>query len=88
LEAGLLGKPVFATAMPAVEDLGEGLVHLIQTDESPAQVATRILTWTEQDMTFRLRRRARQTYAWPAIFERCLEPLIAGVMTGPKKAGA
>ena len=78
LEAGLAGKPIFATAMPAVQDVGPELVELIQPDESPQAVARRLLAWTETDARFRLRRLARQTFTWPAVFERWLQPLAAG----------
>ncbi len=76
LEAGLLGRPVFATAVPAVDEIGAELVELIAPDEPAEQVADRILKCLEHDPARRLRRRVRQTYPWSVIFERQIEPLI------------
>lgn len=76
LEAGLLGRPVFATAVPAVDEIGAEQVELIAPDEPAEQVADRILNCFEQDPARRLRRRVRQTYPWSVIFERQIEPLI------------
>lgn len=79
LEAGLAGKPIFATEVPAVELVGVDLVQPIGADESPGQVAERILAWMADDREHRLRRRVRQAYTWRAIFDRAIEPLIAGL---------
>jgi glycosyltransferase involved in cell wall biosynthesis len=79
LEAGLVGKPVFATAVPVVEELGDGLVQVIQPDEPAPAVANRIWAWAEADPRQRLRRRVRQTYTWSTIFSRDLQPLVANV---------
>jgi glycosyltransferase involved in cell wall biosynthesis len=86
LEAGLADKPVFATAIPVADELGEGLVQRIAPDETPERVASRIAAWAEQDAAHRLRRRARQTYTWSSIFERMIQPLIAG--DEPARQGA
>lgn len=77
LEAGLVDKPVFATDMPVVEDFGEALINRIERDESPAQVAQRIMAWADRDKAYGLRRRVRQAYTWPTIFATMIEPLIA-----------
>jgi glycosyltransferase involved in cell wall biosynthesis len=88
LEAGLAGRPVFATAMPALEGLEAGEVHLIAADEAPEQVAGRVLAWAGQDAAHRLRRRARQAYTWPAIFKQAIEPLIADLVSSPSRRSA
>ncbi|MBI5290668.1 MAG: glycosyltransferase family 4 protein [Chloroflexi bacterium] len=80
LEAGLADKPVFVTAIPIVEELGEFLTQRIMPDEPATEVAGRIMAWAEQDAAHRLRRRVRQEYTWPAIFARHMEPLIAGIV--------
>lgn len=83
LEAGMVGRPVFATAMPALEEIGVGLVSQIASVEPPEQVAARIQGWSAQDMTHRLRRRVRQAYTWSAILSRYLVPLINQAMLSP-----
>jgi glycosyltransferase involved in cell wall biosynthesis len=76
LEAGLADKPIFATPMPVVEELGHQLVRSIKPHDSALRVATRILSWAKHDAAHGLRRQVRQTYPWPAIFRRHIEPLI------------
>ncbi len=80
LEAGMVGKPVFATAVPVLEKIGMESVYLFEPNESPAHVAARILTWAEQDIAYRLRQRVRQDYTWSSIFARSIEPLLARVV--------
>ncbi|CAG0927038.1 hypothetical protein TFLX_00313 [Thermoflexales bacterium] len=78
LEAGLLGRLVACTAMPAAIEIGGQDVLLFDPADDPAQVAQRILTWSETNSAQRLRRRVRQSYAWPAIFHQHIEPLLKG----------
>ena len=79
IEGGLIGRPVFATAIPVVEEVGAELIRLIRVDESPAEVAARIKAWADEDRTQGLRRKTRQQYPWPAIFSHAIEPLLAEV---------
>lgn len=76
LEAGLLQKAIFATEIPAVDEVGAELVHTIAPDEPPDQVAERMRAWAENNRELGLRRRVRQEYTWQALFEREIEPLI------------
>jgi glycosyltransferase involved in cell wall biosynthesis len=76
LEAGLTGIPVVSTAVPAAMEIGGQDVILFDKSQDPAQLAKRIITWAERSPVHRLRRRVRQNYTWPAIFERDIEPLL------------
>lgn len=76
IEAGLVGKRVYTTEIPVVEEVGQELVQIIARDESPDALAARIQTWAEGDPTQRLRRRTRQKFTWSAIFEDEIEPTI------------
>jgi glycosyltransferase involved in cell wall biosynthesis len=76
LEAGLVGIPVVATAVPAAQEIGQPDVLVFDLADSPAQVADRILAWVEQDPIQRLRRRTRQRYTWQAIFQRDILPIL------------
>lgn len=76
LEAGLAGIPVVCTDMPAAQEIAGHDVMLFDAAEDPAQVAARILEWTEHSQVHRLRRRVRQRYTWQAIFRRDIEPLL------------
>ncbi|MBI4786223.1 MAG: glycosyltransferase family 4 protein [Chloroflexi bacterium] len=77
LEGGLAGKAVFATEVPAVDQVGADSVQTIAPDETPDAVAARMRAWAEQELQPRLQRRVRQDYTWQAIFEREIAPLIA-----------
>jgi glycosyltransferase involved in cell wall biosynthesis len=77
LEAGLLGKPVVCTNVPAAEEIGGVDVAHFDTAEDPTLVTERILSWAEGSPVHRLRHRVRQRYTWQAIFERDIKPLLA-----------
>jgi hypothetical protein len=72
----LVGRPVFATAMPVLEDVGAESVYAVGQDEPPAQVAARIKRWMRDNPAYNLRRRVRQDFGWPIIFARSIQPLI------------
>jgi glycosyltransferase involved in cell wall biosynthesis len=76
LEAGLVGIPVVCTNVPVAEEIGGNDVTIFDPDEDPARVAEGILVWAEQSPVHRLRRQMRQSYIWPAIFERDIKPLL------------
>jgi hypothetical protein len=64
--------------VPAAEEIGSPDVILFDGGDDPARVAGTILTWTEERPVHRLRRRVRQDYAWDAIFQRQIRPLLHG----------
>jgi glycosyltransferase involved in cell wall biosynthesis len=80
LEGGLMGKPVFCTAVPVLEQVEASSVYLIGSDDSPHQVAERIQAWAQHDVAFRLRGRVRKGYTWSAIFRQAIQPLISSVV--------
>jgi glycosyltransferase involved in cell wall biosynthesis len=78
LEAGLLGRPVFCTNVPAAEEIGGDEVTVFGRDEGPEEVAARLWAWAEESRVHRLRRRVRQRYTWQALFAREIQPLLRG----------
>ncbi len=76
LEAGLLGRQVFSTPIPASEEIGGQDVITFMPDEDPDKIAGLILSWAETNPEHRLRRRVRQAYTWNAIFQRDIQPLL------------
>ncbi len=76
LEAGLLGRLVMCTEVPAAREIGGQDVMLFDQADDPARTADRIVTWSEHSAVQRLRRRVRQNYSWQAIFQRQIEPLL------------
>lgn len=77
LEGGLAHRGVFVTEVPAVDEVGAELVHLIAEGETPDQVAGRMREWMDRGEEQRLQRRVRREYTWQAIFADKIEPLIA-----------
>ena len=84
LEAGLVGKPIFCTWMPALAQVGENLVHCIDLTDSPEQVADRIQSWIKQDRVCQLSQRVRQNLTWSAIFTQTIEPLVQQTINAPE----
>jgi glycosyltransferase involved in cell wall biosynthesis len=78
LEAGLVGKPIACTEMPAAREIGGEDVMIIDHEDEPDEIADRILSSLTETPTHRLRRRVRQNYTWRAIFKRDIEPLLGG----------
>ncbi|MEJ2207854.1 MAG: glycosyltransferase family 4 protein [Anaerolineae bacterium] len=76
LEAGLVGMPVFCTAVPAAVEIGGDEVVIFDEEDEPDEVAGRLLAWAEDSAVHRLRRRVSKLYTWEAIFRRCIEPLL------------
>jgi glycosyltransferase involved in cell wall biosynthesis len=76
LEAGLLGLPVFSTAIPASAELGGDAVHIFNADDDPGTVAGQIAEWAGGDLLHRMKRRVRQGFTWQAIFAKQILPLI------------
>jgi glycosyltransferase involved in cell wall biosynthesis len=74
-EAAFLGRPVFATHIPATEEL-PGFQYFIERDESPESVASKIRRWADSDTAHILRRSIRREYTWWSIFVRKILPLI------------
>ncbi|MDK2981413.1 MAG: hypothetical protein PWQ55_1760 [Chloroflexota bacterium] len=77
LEAGFLGKPVFASDIPAVEEIGGEDVHHLDIHKEPVAAATQILDWAAQDPLYRLRKKTRENYTWEQIFRKQIEPLLS-----------
>jgi glycosyltransferase involved in cell wall biosynthesis len=77
-EAAFLGRPVFATHVPATQEL-TGFQHLIQSGETPESVAERMRRWAELDAAQQLRKTVRREYTWRSIFSRKILPLIEQV---------
>ena len=76
LEAGFLGKPIFASNIPAVEEIGQADVHLLDIQREPAAAAKLILDWTANDPLYHLCRKTRDNFTWQQIFKKQIEPLL------------
>jgi glycosyltransferase involved in cell wall biosynthesis len=79
LEAGLVGKPMVCTEVPAAREIGGEDVTIIDPEGDPEQIADQVLAIVREGTpVHRLRRRVRQNYTWKAVFERAIKPLLKG----------
>ncbi len=78
LEAGFAGKPVFATEIPAVVEIGGKDIHLIDLDQGPEKVAEQILEWAKTNSVHQFRVKTRQKFTWQTIFRERIQPMLAG----------
>ncbi len=76
LEAGLARLPVFAYALPPLEELGGADVFLFPESEGPEALAAAIARFMATDPVARLRRRVRRRFAWTTLLRARLVPLI------------
>lgn len=82
-EAGLMGRPIFATDIPATR-MVPGFQHLIGKEEEPEAVANRIATWAASDAGHALRSQIRREFTWSQIFESKIIPLVTEVAGAPR----
>ncbi len=77
IEAGLVGMPIFTTAIPAAQEIGRGEVMRFSHDDPAEKVADMILSWANSSPTQVLRRRIRNELTWQAIFQHDMLPLLS-----------
>ncbi|MGH2581331.1 MAG: glycosyltransferase family 4 protein [Anaerolineales bacterium] len=76
IEAGLSGMPVFCSDIDSLRALGGGDVNYFSPKDDPGKVATLIATVLDGDPRYRLRVRIRQEFAWQAIYDSHITPLL------------
>lgn len=79
LEAGLVGRPIWCAAFPAAVEIGYPDVILFDPNDRPETVAENMLSWSQRDPVYRLRKKVRQNYTWDKIFHRDIVLLIEEV---------
>ena len=77
LEAGLIGMPIFTTAIPAAQEIGTNEVMRFSHDDPPEKVADLILNWARFSANQKLRQRVRKNFTWQAIFQDDMLPLLS-----------
>jgi glycosyltransferase involved in cell wall biosynthesis len=78
LEAALVRLPVFCTNLPSLTETGGEDVHFFSPADSPNEIAGGIAARLFTDPAYRLRRRVRRRYAWEAVIQTGLLPLVEG----------
>jgi glycosyltransferase involved in cell wall biosynthesis len=78
LEAGMIGKPIFSTYIPAAQEIGGHEVIYFSDDDPPDKVAMLLVKWAQASPIQQLRRRLRQKFTWHSIFKHDILPLLTG----------
>jgi glycosyltransferase involved in cell wall biosynthesis len=78
VEAALQRLAIFAADVPPLNALLAHGVHVFDSDGSPDEVATLIERTLDRTPTYRSRREVLSRYAWSAIWEKHLAPLLEG----------
>lgn len=76
LEAGLVGMPIFASAIAPFRETAGDAALLFDLDEPAETTAARITNSLREDPRVALRRRVRLHYTWEAIYQHEMQPLI------------
>ncbi len=76
LEAGLARLPIFCADLPPFRESAGELAYYFALDESPAQIANRMMEFFRRDSRYQLKQRVVQTYSWNRIFTERIEPLV------------
>jgi mannosylglucosylglycerate synthase len=76
LEAGLARLPAFCANIEPFRDIAGDNLHYFGLDESPDELARRILGTLNENGAARLHRTALGQYDWRMIFQKQLRPLV------------
>ena len=76
LEAGMLKLPVVCSDIPVFREIGKQDVYFFKLDETPEQIADRVLRLASELKTRCLFRRTIRNYLWDNIYHDKLLPLL------------
>jgi glycosyltransferase involved in cell wall biosynthesis len=76
LEAGLVGLPIFCSAIPPLQASAGDAAHYFALDANPAAIARTIAETLRSEPRTRLRQHIRTTATWAVRYQRDVAPLI------------
>lgn len=76
IEAGLLGIPVVATAVPAASEIAQTDIFVINEDLAVRESAQQVMNWLGHNPQFRLKQKIKHEFTWEAIFTDHIKPLL------------
>ena len=76
LEAGVSRLPVICADIPALRELAGDDATYVDPDGDPAAVAAQVRGRLATDPAYRLAARSRASFAWDAVFETRIRPLL------------
>jgi len=80
LEAGMLKLPIFCSDIPPFKEIAEENVQYFSLNDSPAQIADKILTFITKLNSHRMFRHIIENYLWDNIYHKMLLPFLERVI--------
>jgi len=80
LESGLIKLPVVCSTIPPFKEIGRNKVCFFDLDDSPDEIADKIISFTSKMKTQRLFREVIKNYTWDNIYENRILPLLETVI--------
>jgi glycosyltransferase involved in cell wall biosynthesis len=87
LEAGAVGLPIFCSDIPPFHEIAARDACYFGLDEPPERIADRLARHLREDARYRLRKRVLTGYAWDAILDQEIVPLLRRAVAGANWAG-
>lgn len=76
LEAGAVRLPIVCSDLPALRGIAGDAGTYFPPNADPSEVAAAIVRRLDGDPAVALARKICSEYAWPAVYRRCIEPLL------------
>jgi glycosyltransferase involved in cell wall biosynthesis len=87
LEAGAVGLPIFCSDIAPFHEIAGDDASYFGLDEPPERIADRLARHVREDARYRLRKRVLAGYAWDAILDQQIVPLLRRTVAGANWAG-
>ena len=85
LEAGMIKLPIICSEIPPFREIAKEHVCYISLQESPAEIADKIIEFTCKLYTCRMHRNVIRNYVWDNIYHQALVPYLKKVVETEKK---
>ncbi|MGB2804441.1 MAG: glycosyltransferase, partial [Candidatus Zixiibacteriota bacterium] len=80
LEAGVLKLPIVCSDIPPFREVGKENVQYFSLEDSPAQIADKILTFISKLNSHRMFQHIVQNYMWDDIYHKMLLPFLERII--------
>ncbi|WP_273265471.1 glycosyltransferase family 4 protein [Flexistipes sinusarabici] len=77
LEAGMIKLPVVCSDIPPFRTIGEDSVTYFKLDETPGNIADKIIEFLKNSSTGNFFRKVIKKYSWDNIYEKNLQPFLS-----------
>ena len=82
LESGMIKLPIVCSDIPPFREIGGGDVCLFSIEDSPEEIARRVLDFANKLEPRRMFRKVVKNYVWDNIYHKTLLPFIQGILEG------